>query len=132
MTATLLMLLLLFADPTGERRARVSLDAAASAERSAEAAYDNADLDGVRFQLKTMADDIQTADEALKAAGKTPGRNPTPYKFAEQKSLEILTRLGDLEHKMDAAEREIVAEPKARVQQFHDAWLEGIVRGNKR
>jgi hypothetical protein len=124
---TLVMLLLLLSDPNGERRARAALETAATAERSAETAYENADLDGVKSRLKAMADNIQTADESLKASGKTPRRNPTPYKFAEQRSHELLIRLADLEHRMDASEREIVADPKSRVQEIHDAWLEGIM-----
>lgn len=124
---TLVMLLLLLSDPNGERRARAALEVAATAERSAETAYENADLDGVKFQLQMMADNIQTASESLKASGKTPGRNPMPYKYAEQRSRELLVRLGDLEHRMDASEREIVADPRTRVQEIHDAWFEGIM-----
>lgn len=128
---TLVMLLLLLSDPNGERRARAALETAAVAERSAEMAYENSDLDGMKFQLKMMADNIQSADESLKASGKTPGRNPMPYKFAEQRSRELLVRLGDLEHRVDSSEREIVAEPESRVQKIHDAWFEGIMSRKK-
>jgi hypothetical protein len=128
---TLLMLLWLLADPNAERRSKVAVDAATAAEKNAEAAYAKADLDGVRLEMKNVADQMEAARKALNESGKTAGRNPRPYKYAEQRSREMLVRLNDLEQRMDSEEREIVAGPKAKAQDIHDEWFEGIMGKKK-
>lgn len=115
------------AEPNLEKRARAAIEFAAVAEKMAEAAYEKGDLDATGSNLKIMTEGVETAKASLEASGKTPGRNPGPYKFAEQKSHEILLRLGDLEDRMDEEERHIMAAAKARVQEIHDEWFEGIM-----
>ena len=44
---------------------------------------------------------------------------------------ELLIRLGDLEQKMDSTERGLIASLKAKVQEMHDAWFEGIMGRKK-
>ena len=48
-----------------------------------------------------------------------------------QKSQEILTRLRDLDQRMDAEERDMVAGPRAKIQEIHDEWFEGIMERKK-
>jgi len=115
------------AEPNAEHRARLAIDYAAVAEKNAEADYAKGDAEGTAAELKNVSDSIQMAQEAFVASHKTPGRNPAPYKYAEMRSRELLIRLGDLEHRMDADERTMVSGVKTRVQEIHDAWFEGIM-----
>jgi hypothetical protein len=119
------------ADPNPDHRAKAAVDYAAVAERNAEAAYAKGETQNADAELKNVEESMEAAQEALVASHKTPGRNPTPYKYAELHSREILTRLGDLEQKMDSSERSVIAGVKAKVQELHDAWFEGIM-GRKR
>ena len=119
------------ADPNPEHRARAAIDYAAVAEKSAESAYSRGDAQGVAAELKNVEESLEAAQEAFTAAHKTPGRNPGPFKYAELHSRELLIRLGDLEQKMDSGERSQITGVKARVQELHDAWFEGIMGRKK-
>jgi hypothetical protein len=119
------------ADPNPEHRAKAAIDYGSLAEKNAETAYAKGDLDSVAAELKNVEDSLETAQEAFVASRKTPGRNPGPYKYAELRSRELLIRLGDLEQKMDTGERSIIARVKAKVQEIHDAWFEGIMGRKK-
>jgi hypothetical protein len=125
------MLLLLFADASAEHRARAAVDAAVAAEKNAEAAYAKGDMETVKAELRGTLDQMEAAHGFFAESRKTPGRNPGPYKYAEQRSRELLVRLGDLERKMDVVERELVEAPKARIQEIHDDWFEGIMGKKK-
>lgn len=119
------------AEPNPERRAKIAIDYAVVSEKNAEAAYAKGDLDTTGAMLKTTAEALQIARDSLTASGKKPGRNPGTYKYGEQRSRELLVRLGDLERKMDAGERELITAPMATMQEIHDAWFEGIMGKNK-
>jgi hypothetical protein len=119
------------AEPNAEHRARLAVDYAGVAERNAEAAYAKGDAESTSAELKNVVESFHAAEEAFVASHKTPGRNPGPYKYAEMRSREVLIRLNDLEHKMDAEEREAVAGIIAKVQEIHDAWFEGIMGRTK-
>jgi hypothetical protein len=119
------------ADPNPDHRAKAAVDYASVAERNAEAAYAKGEMQSVGAELKNVEDSIEEAQEAFDAARKTPGRNPTQFKYAELRSRELLIRLGDLERRMDASERSVIAEVKAKVQEIHDAWFEGIMERKK-
>jgi hypothetical protein len=119
------------ADPNPDHRARAAIDYASVAEKNAEAAYSKGEMQNVEAELKNVKDSVDAAQEAFIAARKTPGRNPTPFKYAELRSRELLIRLGDLERKMDTSERSFIAEVKAKVQEIHDAWFEGIMGRKK-
>jgi hypothetical protein len=119
------------AEPNPEHRARAAVDYAAVAEKNAEAAYAKSDLEALGAALKIVEESMVTAQESFTASGKTPWRNPGPYKYAELHSRDLLIRLSDLELKMDASERDIIGGVKARIQEIHDAWFEGIM-GKKR
>jgi hypothetical protein len=119
------------ADPNPDHRAKAAIDYASVAEKNAEAAYAKGEMQSVAAELKNVVDSIEAAQEAFAAARKTPGRNPTPFKYAELRSRELLIRLGDLEQRMDVSERSVIAEVKAKVQEMHDAWFEGIMGRKK-
>jgi hypothetical protein len=119
------------AEPNPEHRARVAVDYAAVAEKNAEAAYAKGDLEALSAALKMVEESMTMAQESFTTSGKTPWRNPGPYKYAELHSRDLLIRLSDLELKMDASERDLITGVKTRVQEIHDAWFEGIM-GKKR
>lgn len=119
------------AQPNAERRAKEAVDYAGVAERNAESAYSSGDMQRVTDQLKDVVESLEAAKQALTASGKSPGRNPGPYKYAEMHSRELLIRLRDLEQKMDASERDAIQGTKEKVQEIHDAWFDGIM-GRKR
>ena len=119
------------AEPNLERRAKFAIEYAMTAERAAEAAYSNNDMAGVTAELKEMQTAVEIAQEAFAHTGRTPQRHPGPYKNAELRTEEMLVRLGDLEKRMDADERSVIAAPRAKVQQIHDAWFEGIMGRKK-
>jgi hypothetical protein len=119
------------ADPNPEHRARAAIDYSAVAEKNAETAYSKGEMASVAAELKNVEQSMSMADEAFTASKKTPGRNPGPYKYAELRSRELLIRLSDLEQKMDATERTEISRIKAKVQEIHDAWFEGIMGRKK-
>jgi hypothetical protein len=119
------------AEQNPEHRARLAVDYAAIAERNAGVAYAKGDLDTTSAELKNVQESLEIARESFVSSHKTPGRNPGPYKYAEMRSRELLIRLGDLERKMDASERDLIAGVKSKVQEIHDAWFEGIMGKKK-
>ena len=119
------------ADPNPDHRAKAAIDYASVAEKNAETAYAKGDMQRVAAELKDVAGSMDAAQEAFVAGHKTPGRNPGPFKYAEMHSRELLIRLSDLERKMDSSERSIVVDTKAKVQEMHDAWFEGIMGRKK-
>ena len=119
------------ADPNPDHRAKEAIDYVSVAEKNAEAAYAKGDMRNVVAELKNVEGGMDAAQEAFVAGHKTPGRNPTPYKYAEQRSRELLIRLSDLERRMDSSERSVVDDTKAKVQEMHDAWFEGIMGRKK-
>jgi hypothetical protein len=119
------------ADPNPDHRARAAIDFAAVAEKNAESAYAKGDLESVSAELKNVEESLEVAQEAFVASHKTPGRNPGPFKYAELRSRELLIRLGDLEQKMDAGERSLIAGVKSKAQELHDTWFEGIMGRKK-
>jgi hypothetical protein len=119
------------AEPNPARRARAAVDFAAIAERNAEAAFSNGDMKQVAVALRIMKECMEMTRESLVASRKTPGRDPELYKYAELRSRELLIRLGDFERRMAVEDRELVAVPKARVEEIHDFWFDAIM-GRKR
>ena len=119
------------ADPNPEHRARAAIDYAALAEKNAESAYAKGEMESVAAELRNVEESMEAAQEAFVASHKTPGRNPGPFKYAELHSRDLLIRLGDLERKMDSSERSLIADVRAKVQELHDAWFEGIMGRKK-
>jgi hypothetical protein len=82
---------------------------------------------GVAAELKRMQAGVEIAQQAFVQTGRTPQRHPGPYKSAELRTQEMLIRLGDLEKRMAADERQVIEGPRTKVQEIHDAWFEGIM-----
>jgi hypothetical protein len=119
------------ADANLEHRAKTAVDYAAAAERNAEAAYSKGDMPAVTAALNAMVAGVEVAHDALEQTGRTALKHPGPFKTAELHSEDILVRLNDLEKRMDDDERKVIQAPRAKVQEIHDAWFEGIM-GKKR
>ena len=119
------------ADPNLEHRAHSAIEYAGAAERSAEAAYSKGDMAGVEAELKNMAVAIELAGAALRETGRSAMRHPGPYKFGELKTQEMLVRLRDLDHRMEPDERPMLEGYRAKVQEIHDAWFDGIMSKKK-
>lgn len=110
-----------------EHRANLALDYALAAERKAEDAYSKSGEPGVTATLGEMLAGVELAKSSLDASGKKPYSSPKYFKYAEQKSRELLKRLESLEQKMDADERKVISAPKDRIDAIHDGWLQGIM-----
>ena len=119
------------AEPNLEKRSRAAMDFAAVSEKNAKAKYAGGELDPTIAELKTMLESIELARATLISSGRTPGRNPGSYKYAEQKSQDLLIRLSDLEQRMDDEERQSMISIRTRVQEIHDEWFEGIMERKK-
>jgi hypothetical protein len=116
-----------------ERRAKLAVELAITSERNAEAAYSRGEMPAVETELKNMVAAVELAKESLDATGRSAHKHPGPYKSAELKTQEMLSRLSDLEKRMDEEERAVIRAPRTRVQEIHDEWFDGIMsRGKKR
>lgn len=142
MTALLMSFLLLAApapvsldqiktEPNPERRAKAAIDFAAAAELKAESAFSNSNLQDMAAQLNTMKESMEMTRDSLVASRKTPGRNPQLYKYFELRSHELLVRLEDFERRVSLEDRDLVAVPKAEIEEIHDFWFEGIMGRKK-
>ena len=110
------------------RRAKAGADFAAVAERNAETAFAKGDMEAVATDLNAMEESTKIARDSLIASKETPGRNPELYKYVEIRSRKLLIRLGDFEQRMFVEDRDLVAAPKASVQEIHDFWFDEIMR----
>lgn len=114
-------------EPNLEKRSRLALANADAAITEARDAYNKPDLKLAESRLAEVRESVELAQQALSATGKKPGKSPGPYKYAETKSRELLRRLEGLKQEMDASERGIVEPVQNKVQEIHDAWLDGIL-----
>lgn len=119
------------AEPNLERRARAAVDFAMAAEKEAESAYAAGDLKLVGSAINAVLEAVELARESFAESGRTPGRNPAPYKYAELHTRDLLIRLADLDRRMDSDERPMLDKPRARIQEIHDQWFEGIMGKKK-
>jgi len=114
-------------EPNLEKRSRLALAIADQAVSEAREAYTAQDMKAAGARLGEVREAVELAQSALTASGKKPGKSPGPYKYAETESRKLLRRLDGLKHEMDDADRAIVEPVQNRVQEIHDAWLDGIL-----
>ena len=114
-------------EPNLEKRAKLALSTADQAVSEAREAYNKQDMKVTTARLAEVRESVELSQTALAGTGKKPGRSPGPYKYAETKSRELLRRLEGLKQEMDASDREIIEPVQNRVQEIHDAWLDGIL-----
>jgi hypothetical protein len=114
-------------EPNLEKRSRMALANADQAISEAREAYAVQDMKATESKLGEVRASVELAQAALAASGKKPGKSPGPYKYAETKSRELLRRLEGLKQEMDLADRAVIEPVQNRVQEIHDAWLDGIL-----
>jgi hypothetical protein len=114
-------------EPNLEKRSRLALANADQAVSEAREAYNVQDMKTASARLAEVRESVELAQAALEASGKKPGRSPGPYKYAETKSRELLKRIEGLKQEMDSSDREMIEPVQNRVQEIHDAWLDGIL-----
>lgn len=114
-------------EPNPEKRCKLALANADQAVSEARDAYNRQDMKAVESKLAEVRQSVELAEAALKASGKKPGRSPGPFKYAETRSRELLRRLDGLKQEMDASDRPMIEPVQNRVQEIHDAWLDGIL-----
>jgi hypothetical protein len=114
-------------EPNLEKRSRVALAIADQALSEAREAYNKPDLKATEARLKEVREAVELARASLVATGKKPGKSPGPYKYAETKTRELLRRLEGLKEEMDSSDREVIEPVQNKVQEIHDAWLDGIL-----
>ena len=110
-----------------EKRSKVALATADVALTEARDAYNKPDMKAVQTHLAEVREAVELAQQALTASGKKPGKSPGPFKYAETKSRELLRRLEGLKEEMDASDRPVIEPVQNKVQESHDAWLDGIL-----
>jgi hypothetical protein len=114
-------------EPNLEKRSRLALANADQAISEAREAYNVQDMKTTAARLVEVRESVELAQSALIASGKKPGRTPAPYKYAETKSRELLRRIEGLKQEMDSSDREAIETVQNKVQEIHDAWLDGIL-----
>ncbi len=114
-------------EPNLERRAKLALSNADLAISEARETYNKQDLKATESRLAEVRESVELAQSALAASGKKPGRSPGIYKYAETKSRELLRRIDGLRQEMDSTDRPLIEPVQNRVQEIHDAWLDGIL-----
>ena len=114
-------------EPNLEKRSRLALANADQEVSEAREAYAVQNMKATESKLGEVRESVELAQAALIASGKKPGKSPGPYKYAETKSRELLRRLEGLKQEMDLADRAVIEPVQNRVQEIHDAWLDGIL-----
>lgn len=113
-----------------EKRAGRALE---NADQSLDAAVDAVRADRAE-QLKSALDEVvasvHLAQESLKETGKDPRRHSKYFKKAELSLRKLLRRLKDLETSVSVADRQGLLEAEQKVQEVHDAILNGIMTKN--
>jgi len=114
-------------EPNLEKRSRLALANADQAISEAREAYAVQNMKTTEAKLAEVRESVELAQAALTASGKKPGKSPGPYKYAETESRKLLRRLEGLKQEMDASDREVIEPVQNKVQEIHDAWLDGIL-----
>lgn len=114
-------------EPNLEKRAKLAIANAEAALAEAKTAYARGDLASTGAHLEVMRESIGIAQDSLVETGKDARKRSGPFKFGEGRTREMLRHIDSLENSMDIDDRKLITEPKAKVQQVHDAWLLGIM-----
>jgi len=118
-------------EPHLEKRARGALDNAEDALKEAQNAYKKADVSATDARLREVQQSVEIVDVSLKQTGKNPSRSPKNFKHAEMKTRGLLRRLDGFREQMSVVDRPMIEPVIAKVQQVHDALLDGIMGKRK-
>ena len=114
-----------------ERRAHLAMEHAAESFGAAKTSYAAGKIEQAGTELLDMQTAVEIAHDALNETGKDPRRHVHPFKLAETESRDLLRRIEGLENSMDVEDRKLIEGPKAKVQEVHDEWLNGIISGRR-
>jgi len=114
------------------KRSKMALENAALALDAARKAYQNGDLDIVATDAKEIEDSVNLAFMALQQTGKDPRKSPKWFKSAEIATRDLSRRLDTFQRDMSFADRPILDQVIARVQQVHDTLLMGLMEGRRK
>lgn len=120
------------AEPNLEKRAMLALDNAAAALAKAREAYDKGENPKVEMCAKEIQESVELAETSLHATGRNPRKSPKWFKRAENMTRDLARRLDAFQQSMDLADRPMLDQVKARVQQVHDDLLEGVLEGKEK
>jgi hypothetical protein len=117
------------AEPNLEKRSRLALDNAAAALDAARAEYAKGDNERVAAGIAEFQQSVDLAFKSLEDTRKNPRRSPKWFKYAEIHTRNLLRKLDAFERDMSYADRSMVEQVKADLQQIHDRLLVGLVEG---
>ena len=119
------------AEPNLERRSMKALELADASITAAREAFNKNEIKTALAALSNVTAGVEASQEALKATGKNPRRDPKHFKRAEMKIREMLRRLKNLEADLSVEDRPALVEVESKLQQVHDELIAGIMGKKK-
>lgn len=119
------------AEPNLEKRSQLALDNAELALKEAREAYRAGSNARAAEFLAEVRSSVEYAELSLKETGKNPRRSPKYFKRAEMDVNTLLRKSAAFEQEMDAADRPMLSELKAKLQQVHEDLLHGVMGKSK-
>jgi hypothetical protein len=120
------------AQPNLGKRSKLALDNAAVALKAAREAYGKGDNEKVAAAIAEIQQSVNLAYDSLMQTGKNPRNSPRWFKPAEMATRELSKKLDTLQRDMEYADRAMLDQVKARVQQVHDELLLGLMEGKQK
>jgi len=120
------------AEPNLGKRSKLALDNAAVALKAAREAYAKSDNEKVAAAADEILRSVDLAYDSLMKTGKNPRNSPRWFKPAEISTRDLSKKLDTLQRDMDFADRPLLDQVKARVQQVHDELLLGLMEGKRK
>ena len=120
------------AEPNLGKRSALALDHAFDALTQARDAYAKGDNAQVQKWATEIQESVALAETSLHETGKNPRKSPKWFKRAESSTRDLLRRLEAFQQAMDVSDRTLLEVVKAKVLQFHDDLLEGVLEGKEK
>jgi hypothetical protein len=120
------------AEPNLGKRSALALDHAFDALTQARDAYNKGENAQMEKWVKEMKESVELAEASLHETGKNPRKSPKWFKRAESSTRDLLRRLEAFQQAMDVSDRTLLEVVKAKVLQFHDDLLEGVLEGKEK
>jgi hypothetical protein len=120
------------AEPNLEKRAHGALDNAERALKASRKAYEAGNLSLTQSLLDEVKESVNLAEASLEGTGKNPIKSPKHFKYGEIKTEDLVRKLDAFSRDMNVADRTIVDPVKTRVQEVHEALLQGVMMGKKK
>jgi hypothetical protein len=115
-----------------ERRSRLALEYADKALKTAREEYNKGDLEQAAAGISEVRESVDLAKTSLVETGKNPRRSPKWFKRAEISLRDLLKKLDAFNRDMNVADREMLEEATARIQEVHEFLLLGLMEGKRK